>query len=124
MITQNDGPVEENTVGFEDDHEALQAELTAREVGRDARRQMAHASRVAKNDPRVSTGAARYHNGSPAGGIRGASGLGEEDLAESQEHWFVPQEGGVDAEPLAEGAEGLDGVCMVGEDPTEESQEE
>jgi hypothetical protein len=87
MILQNNGPEEENTVGFEDDHEALEAELVAREAVQDAKRRVVDAFRVT-----LGTARRDVTNSSPARSITGRSALGEGDLPESQEHWFVPRE--------------------------------
>lgn len=115
QITQNYGPEEEITVGYEDDHEALHAELNALEAGRNAIRQTAHESWTTK----VATGRVRVFSRSPAKGLRGDSGLGG-DLAESQDHWYEAGEGKTDtrrgladAAGLTADVEELQAACLV-----------
>ena len=116
QITQNHGPEEEITIGYEDDHEVLQAELNAIEAGRNSNNRTAHESWTTK----VATGKVRVFSRSPAKGVRGESGLGEE-IAESQEHWYIAEEGEVDGNCdfgnagglTADGEEG-DRSCVVG----------
>ena len=77
---------------------------------------MAHESWTTK----VATSKVRVFSRSLAKGVRGESGLGEE-IAESQEHWYIAEEGEVDGncdfgntEGLtADGEEG-DRSCVVG----------
>ena len=54
LITQNNGPEPENTVGYEDDHETLEAELAAREAARDAKRRGAVANSATLSAAQVS----------------------------------------------------------------------
>jgi hypothetical protein len=112
-ITQNHGPEKEITIGYEDDHEALEAELNALETGRNWNGRTTHESWTTK----VATGKARVIR-SPAKGVRG---LGEEDISESQEHWYIAEEGKTNEESDLENAESLtadaeeaDGSCVVG----------
>ena len=81
QITQNHGPQEEITIGNEDDHAVLQVELNAIEAGRNSNNWTEHESWTTK----VATGMVRVFSRSPAKGVRGESGLGEE-IAKSQEH--------------------------------------
>ena len=116
QITQNHGPEEEITIGYEDGHEVLQVELNAIEAGRNSNNRTAHESWTTK----VATGKVRVFSRSPAKGVRGESGLGEE-IAESQEHWYIAEEGEVDGNCdfgnagglTADGEEG-DRSCVVG----------
>jgi hypothetical protein len=93
----------ENTVGFEDDHEALEAELDAREAGKDAERRAASGFSIARV-------------------VASRSGLGEVGLAESQEAWFVAQEGRTEAECPVDDSEGPEGVRTGRVNTTEGSQ--
>ena len=127
QITQNHGPEEEITIGYEDDHEALQAELNALEAGRNWNGRTTHESWTTK----VATGKVRVFSRSPAKGVRGDSRLGEEDISESQEHWYMAEEGKTDeeselgnAESLTADAEEGDGSCVVGGNLAEKSSKE
>ena len=123
QITRDQGPEEEITIGYEDDHEALQAELNKREAIRNEIRRTANEAGLGKpgNSSNVSTGMVRVFSRSPAISVREESGLGEEDLVESQEHWYVPQE---EIASLVVGdAQVLDGACAVGGNLAEGSSE-
>jgi len=94
QITQNHGPEEEITIGYEDDHEALQAELNALEAGRNSNSRTTHESWTTK----VVAGKVRVFSGSPEKGVGGESRLGEKDTYESQEHWYIAEEEKLDEE--------------------------
>ena len=65
--------------------------MNAIETGRNSNNRTAHESWTTK----VATGKVWVFSRSPAKGVRGESGLGEES-AESQEHWYIAKEGEVD----------------------------
>ena len=116
MITQNHGPEEENVVGFEDDHEELEAELNAREARPNAKRLTANAPGVVANV----AGGAELGEANTLG-VASGSAVGGGELAESQETWFVPGEGKADAGPPVDNPEDVNvtGGCTVGGDSTE-----
>lgn len=134
LITNKRGAEDESTVGFEDDHEVLEAELRAREAARKERGPAANALGVGTDVIRVATdvpgqaadaAGVTSDTGVVAAGslavaedtarvedtVRVASGseIAEGDLPESQEKWFVAQEGEADAGRLEEDAEGVTG---------------
>src|SRR5437588_10238892 len=113
---QNYSLEEEITVSYEDDHEAVQTELNALEVGRNSIRQRTYESCTTK----VVTGRVRVFSRLPTKG-RGDSGLGR-DLTEFQDHWYEAQEGRpdmeqglTDAEGLTMDMEELQAACLVEE---------
>jgi hypothetical protein len=87
-------------VGFQDDNEALEAELTARKARRDAERQTA-------NSVAITSSASRVVGGSSVPRATGGSELGDGQFGDSQENWFVPQEGATDPQGPVEESEGL-----------------
>ena len=91
-------------------------ELNAIEAGRNSNNRTAHERWTTK----VATGKVRIVSRSPAKGVRGESGLGEE-IAESEEHGYIAEEGEVNGNCDFGNAGGLtadveegDRSCMVG----------
>jgi hypothetical protein len=99
-------------VGFQDDNEALEAELTARMARRDAERRAA-------NPVGITSSASRVVGCSLVPRATGGSELGDGYFGDSQENWFVPQEGATEpGGPMMESegpvADELDAVGTVG----------
>ena len=85
-------------------------------AGLNSNNRTAHESWTTK----VATGKVWVFSRSPGKGVGGESGLGEE-IAESQEHWYIAEEGEVDANcdfgnagGLTAGGEEGDRSCVVG----------
>ena len=115
QITQNHGPEEEITIGYEDEHEVMQAELNTIEAGQNPNSRTVRESWTTK----VATGKVGVFNRAPAKGVSSESGLVEE-IADSHEHWYIAEEGEVDGNCnfrtagglTADGEEG-DWSCVV-----------
>ena len=122
-------------MGYEDDPEALMAELHAREAGRIKKPQLVHESWILQGSGEVTTGLGKGFSRSTANGSRqeGESTTLEEEaeLVESQEHWYVSEEERADMEPELENVEGpaaneqkLQEACVVEGGLMEKSAEE
>jgi hypothetical protein len=115
LSTQNTGVVPESTVGFQDDNEVLEAELTARKARREANRREAHPVGMTAR-------ASELLSGSLVPRARSGAELGDGYFGDSQENWFVPQEGASDSGnregelegPVADSEGPHDAVSTVG----------
>lgn len=116
LSTQNTGVVPESTVGFQDDNEVLEAELTARKARREANRREAHAVGMTARK------SSQLGSGSLVPRATSGTGLGDGYSGDSQENWFVPQEEASDSGnregelegPVADPEGPLDAVSTVG----------
>ena len=102
QIVQNSGTEPENTIGYEDDHEKLEAELLGREARRKEKLRAPKALEIAGGSKPVAVEVA----------VRSES-AGGGDTADSQENWFIAPEGESVARRQIGNSEGASGSAVV-----------